>query len=61
VFRVELSNGHRVLAHTSGRMRLTTSRIGVGDTVTIQVSPYDLSTGSIVFNEEEENESSRVS
>ena len=49
LFRVALANGHRVLAHTSGKMRLNFIRIGVGDKVTLEMSPYDLSKGSIVL------------
>jgi translation initiation factor IF-1 len=47
--RVELANGHRVLAHVSGKMRLNFVRIALGDSVTVEMSPYDLSKGSIVF------------
>jgi translation initiation factor IF-1 len=50
-FRVELANGHRILAHVSGRMRLNFIRISPGDTVTVQMSPYDLSKGCIAFKE----------
>jgi translation initiation factor IF-1 len=52
LFRVELANGHRVLAHTSGKVRLNFVRIALGDTVTIEMSPYDLSMGCITFKEE---------
>jgi translation initiation factor IF-1 len=51
IFRVELPNGHRILAHTSGRMRLNFIRISAGDTVTVEMSPYDLSKGCIKFKE----------
>ena len=51
VFRVELENGHRLLAHTSGKIRLNFVRIALGDSVTVQMSPYDLSTGCIVLKE----------
>lgn len=51
VFRVELPNGHRILAHVSGRMRLNFVRIAAGDIVTVQMSPYDLSKGCIVLKE----------
>lgn len=47
LFRVELANGHRVLAHVSGRSRLNFVRIAHGDTVTLEMSPYDLSKGCI--------------
>jgi len=49
MFRVELSNGHIVIAHISGKMRLNFIRILPGDTVTLEMSPYDLSKGRIVF------------
>jgi len=49
VFRVELENGHRVMAHVSGRMRMNFIRIMPGDQVTVELSPYDLSKGRIVY------------
>ncbi|MGE4286257.1 MAG: translation initiation factor IF-1 [Phycisphaerae bacterium] len=49
VFRVELENGHRVIAHVSGKMRMHFIRILQGDTVVIEMSPYDLSKGRIVL------------
>ncbi|MBM4017709.1 MAG: translation initiation factor IF-1 [Planctomycetes bacterium] len=49
MFRVELENGHRVLAHVSGRMRMNFIRILPGDQVTVELSPYDLSKGRIVY------------
>ena len=51
MFRVELPNGHRVLAHVSGKMRMHFIRILPGDSVTIELSPYDLSRGRIVRRE----------
>lgn len=48
-FRVELPNGHRVLAYLSGKMRMHFIRILPGDKVTIEMSPYDLTKGRIVF------------
>jgi translation initiation factor IF-1 len=48
-FRVELENGHKVLAHISGRMRLHWIRILPGDRVTVEFSPYDLSRGRIIY------------
>lgn len=51
MFRVELPNGHRVLAHVSGKMRMNFIRILPGDTVTLELSPYDLSRGRIVRRE----------
>ena len=49
MFRVELENGHRVLAHISGKMRMHFIKILPGDKVTIELSPYDLLRGRIVF------------
>ena len=51
MFRVELPNGHKVLAHISGKMRMNFIRILPGDSVTIELSPYDLSRGRIVRRE----------
>jgi len=51
MFRVELSNGHKVLAHVSGKMRMHFIRILPGDRVTLEISPYDLSKGRIVYRE----------
>ena len=51
MFRVQLENGHRVLAHISGKMRKYFIRILPGDTVTVELSPYDLSRGRIVYRE----------
>ena len=48
-FRVELENGHRVLAHISGKMRMHFIKILPGDKVTVELSPYDLSRGRIVY------------
>ena len=48
-FRVELENGHKILAHISGKMRMNFIRILPGDKVTIEMSPYDLSKGRIVY------------
>ena len=49
MFRVKLENGHQVLAHISGRMRKHFIRILPGDTVTLEMTPYDLSKGRIVY------------
>ena len=49
MFRVELENGHEVLAHISGKMRMHYIRILPGDRVTVQLTPYDLTKGRIVF------------
>jgi translation initiation factor IF-1 len=51
VFRVELDNGHEVLAHISGKMRMHFIKILPGDTVTVELSPYDLTRGRIVYRE----------
>ncbi|UCE48845.1 MAG: translation initiation factor IF-1 [Phycisphaerales bacterium] len=49
MFRVELENGHKVLAHVSGKMRMHFIRILPGDTVVVEMSPYDLNRGRIVL------------
>ncbi|MFH0810575.1 MAG: translation initiation factor IF-1 [Pseudomonadota bacterium] len=49
MFRVELPNGHRVLAHISGKMRMHFIKILPGDKVTVELSPYDLTRGRIVY------------
>ncbi len=49
MFRVELENGHKVLAHISGKMRKHFIRILPGDRVDVELSPYDLNRGRIVF------------
>ncbi len=49
VFRVELENGHKVLAHISGKMRMHFIRILRGDKVKVELSPYDLSRGRIIY------------
>jgi translation initiation factor IF-1 len=49
MFRVELANGHVVLAHISGKMRMNFIRILAGDRVTVELSPYDLTRGRIVY------------
>jgi translation initiation factor IF-1 len=49
MFRVELENGHKILAHVSGKMRMNFIRILPGDAVTIEMSPYDLNRGRIVL------------
>jgi len=48
-FRVEMDNGHKVLAHISGKMRMYHIRILPGDRVTMEFSPYDLTKGRIVY------------
>ena len=49
MFRVELENGHKVLAHISGKMRMHFIRILSGDKVIVQLSPYDLTRGRITY------------
>jgi translation initiation factor IF-1 len=49
MFRVELANGHQVLAHASGKMRLHFIRILRGDRVLVELSPYDLTRGRITY------------
>jgi translation initiation factor IF-1 len=49
MFRVELANGHRVLAHISGKMRMHFIKILPGDKVTVELSPYDLTRGRITY------------
>lgn len=51
MFLCELENGHRILAHVSGKMRMHFIRILPGDRVTVEMSPYDLSKGRIVYRE----------
>ncbi len=51
MFRVELPNGHKVLAHVSGKMRMNFIRILPGDSVTLEISPYDLTRGRIIRRE----------
>lgn len=51
MFRVELENGHIVTAHISGKMRKNYIRILTGDTVTVELTPYDLSKGRITYRE----------
>ncbi|MCK4888044.1 MAG: translation initiation factor IF-1 [Planctomycetes bacterium] len=49
VFKVELENGHRIMAHVSGKMRMHFIKILPGDSVTVEMSPYDLNRGRIVL------------
>ena len=51
MFRVELNNGHKVLAHISGKMRMHYIRILPGDEVTVELSPYDLTRGRITYRQ----------
>jgi translation initiation factor IF-1 len=49
MFRVQLESGHRVLAHVSGKIRMNFIRILPGDRVTVELSPYDLTRGRIIY------------
>jgi translation initiation factor IF-1 len=49
MFQVELANGHKILAHVSGKLRMNYIRIVPGDKVTVEMSPYDLSKGRITW------------
>jgi translation initiation factor IF-1 len=49
LFKVELENGHEVLAHISGKMRQSYIRVLLGDTVLVELTPYDLARGRIVY------------
>jgi translation initiation factor IF-1 len=51
MFRVELENGHEILAYLSGKMRMHFIRILPGDTVTVELSPYDLTRGRITYRQ----------
>ena len=51
MFSVELENGHQILAHISGKLRMNYIRILPGDKVTIEMSPYDLSKGRIIWRD----------
>ena len=51
MFRVQLDNGHKILAHISGKMRMHFIRILRGDRVTVEMTPYDLAKGRIVYRE----------
>lgn len=53
-FRVELKNGHRVLAHISGKMRMHFIKILPGDSVIVELSPYDLTRGRVVYRGKKE-------
>jgi len=53
MFKVELENGHVILAHTAGKMRKHRIRVMVGDKVNIEMTPYDLTKGRIMFRHKE--------
>jgi translation initiation factor IF-1 len=52
MYRIELANGHRVLAHVAGRARLSFARLATGDRVWLEMSPYDLSEGRIIVEKQ---------
>jgi translation initiation factor IF-1 len=54
MFRITLDNGHNVLATTSGRMRRGRIRVAAGDRVTVELTPYDLSKGRIIYRQKDE-------
>ena len=58
MFRVDLANGHRLLATTAGKMRRFRIRIIAGDRVTVEMSPYDLEKGRLIFRHKDERASS---
>lgn len=51
-FRIELENGHKIIGHTSGRMRKNHIRILVGDKVTVEMTPYDLTKGRVIHRQQ---------
>lgn len=55
IFRITLENGHTITAHASGKIRKYRIRIIAGDRVTIEMSPYDLTKGRVIFRHKEEN------
>ena len=56
MFRVEIEGGHKILAHISGKMRMHYIRILTGDTVRVELSPYDLTRGRIIYRGEMKKE-----
>lgn len=56
LFRVRLANGHQVLAHLSGKLRLSFVRLEPGDRVTLEMSPFDLSKGCVILKNEIEKQ-----
>lgn len=52
VYRVELPNGHRLLGHPTRKLRMSDSRLAVGERITVEMSPFDMSKGSITVREE---------
>jgi len=59
MFRIELANGHRILAHISGKMRLHFIRILPGDKVMVEMSPYDLTKGRITYRHKNEHQNNQ--
>jgi translation initiation factor IF-1 len=59
MFRVELDNGHRILAHISGKMRMHFIKILPGDRVTVELSPYDLTRGRVTFRAKNQSKNNR--
>ena len=59
-FRVDIGNGHIILAHISGKLRMNFIRILPGDKVTVQMSPYDLTRGRIVYRQKKYENSAPV-
>ncbi len=59
-FRVELDNGHKVMAYTSGRMRKARIRVLTGDRVTVEMTPYDLTKARINFRHKDDSAATRV-
>ena len=55
MFRVKLENGFQILAHLSGKIRKNYIRILLGDTITVELSPYDLTRGRIVYRQKKQN------
>ncbi len=49
IFRIRLENGHEIIAHLSGKMRMNRIRLAVGDEVKVEMTPYDLSKGRITY------------
>jgi translation initiation factor IF-1 len=53
MFRIKLDNGHEIIGHTSGRMRKNRIRVLMGDKVTVEMTPYDLSKGRVIHRHKE--------
>ena len=59
-FRVQLDNGHEIIAYTSGRMKKNRIRTLAGDRVTVEMTPYDLDKGRVTFRHKDENAAARM-